>query len=174
MTDAQRNIILIGMPGSGKSTVGVVLAKLLRRDFVDTDLLIQQRAGCTLQQVVDSEGYLALRALEEQAICALQCRGKVIATGGSAPYSEAAMAHLKQDGVVVFLEVDLPTIERRIGDYAARGLAKRPEQSLEDLYEERAVLYRRYADITIDAAMPSQERVAALVADQFQERPASS
>jgi len=159
-----RNVVLIGMPGSGKSTVGVILAKRLGLDFVDTDLLIQQAEGRTLQQIVDSDGYLALRVIEERVICAHECSGTVVATGGSAPYSERAMAHLRAHGTVVFLDVDLPTIARRIGDYATRGLAKRPEQSLADLFEERSVLYARYADLTISAALPAQEQVAALIA----------
>jgi len=164
LPDTQRNIVLIGMPGCGKSTVGVVLAKLLGRAFVDTDLCIQQQQGRTLQQIVDTDGYLELRAIEERTICGLDCRDAVVATGGSAPYSEPAMRHLKTHGTVVFLDVDLQTITRRIGDYASRGLAKRPEQSLADLFEERAVLYRRYADITLDASTPSQDLVAAQIA----------
>jgi len=159
-----RNVVLIGMPGSGKSTVGVILAKQLGFDFIDTDLLIQQAEGRTLQQVVDSDGYLALRATEERVIAALECSGTVVATGGSAPYSEKAMTHLKAHGTVVYLDVDLPTIARRIGDYASRGLAKRPEQTLADLFEERRVLYARYADLTLDAAQPGQEQVAAQIA----------
>ena len=167
MLTPEANIILIGMPGSGKSTVGVVLAKLLVRDFVDTDLLIQRRAGRPLQEIVDADGYLALRTIEEQTICALECRGKVIATGGSVPYGERAMRHLKAHGTVVFLDVDLQTIARRIGDHATRGLAKRPGQSLSDLFHERAALYRRYADLTLAASAPGQEQVAAMVAEQL-------
>jgi len=167
MSAVQKNIVLIGMPGCGKSTVGVVLAKLLGRAFVDTDLCIQQWAGRTLQQIVDTDGYLALRDIEEQTICALDCLDAVVATGGSAPYSERAMCHLKAHGSVVFLDVDLQTITRRIGDYGSRGLAKRPDQSLADLFEERAVLYRRYADLIMDASAPSQEQVAAQIAARF-------
>jgi len=159
-----RNVVLIGMPGSGKSTVGVILAKRLAFDFVDTDLLIQQADGRPLQRIVDEDGYLALRAVEERVISALTCRETVIATGGSAPYSELAMRHLGRFGTIVFLDVDLATITRRIGDYATRGLAKRPEQTLADLFVERRELYTRYADLTVAAAQPGQEAVAEEIA----------
>ncbi len=164
MVRSARNVILIGMPGSGKSTVGVILAKLLACDFVDTDLLIQQADGRPLQRIVDEDGYLALRAIEERVICALECHDTVIATGGSAPYSEQAMHHLGGGGTIVFLDVDLEMITRRIGDYATRGLAKRPEQTLADLFVERRELYTRYADLTVAATEPAQEAVAAQIA----------
>ncbi len=144
------NIVLIGMPGSGKSTVGVLLAKQTAKTFVDTDLLIQSETGRTLQDIVDKDGYLELRRIEKQVLLDLDCRNMVIATGGSAVYSQAAMAHLRTDGVVVFLKVGLETLRNRIKDYGTRGLAKRPEQTLEDLFEERCALYSTYADIAID------------------------
>ncbi len=144
------NIVLIGMPGSGKSKIGVILAKLTSRSFIDTDLLIQAAEGRSLQDIVDQEGYLALRAIEEKVLLGLDCCNHVIATGGSAVYSPTAMAHLKKDGVVVFLDVCLDTIKARVRDLTTRGLAKRPDQSIDDLFAERYVLYRKYADITID------------------------
>ena len=159
MNDRPSNIILIGMPGSGKSTVGVLVAKRLNKAFVDTDLLIQTETGRSLQDIVDKEGYLELRRVEEKVLLDLECRGMVIATGGSAVYSERAMGHLREDGTVVFLEVGLGTLGKRITDYGTRGLAKRPDQSLADLFEERCALYRKHADVTIDADVAGQEGV---------------
>ena len=160
---APSNIVLIGMPGSGKSTIGVILAKLTSRSFIDTDVLIQAAEGRSLQDIVDREGYLALRAIEEKVLLGLDCRDHVIATGGSAVYSQAAMAHLKEDGVVVFLNVSLDTIKARVGDPGTRGLAKRPDQSIDDLFAERYVLYRKYADITIDCTARAHEDACARI-----------
>jgi shikimate kinase len=159
MTEDQANIVLIGMPGSGKSTVGVILAKLTSRDFVDGDVLIQTSQDRSLQDIVDTEGHMALRRIEEEVLVALHCINHVIAPGGSAAYSHAAMTHLKSNGVVIFLDVDLPTLESRIHDFDTRGLAKRPDQTFTDLFEERFALYTKYADITIQCADLTQEEV---------------
>lgn len=159
MPPSPSNIILIGMPGSGKSTVGVLLAKRTGKSFVDTDLLIQTETSRTLQDIVDTDGYLELRRIEEDVLLNLECRGMVIATGGSAVYSDKAMEHLQKDGTVVFLEVGLETLRKRITDYGTRGLAKRSDQSLEDLFIERCALYHEYADVTIDADGTGQEGV---------------
>jgi shikimate kinase len=153
------NIVLIGMPGSGKSTVGIILAKLTSRNFIDTDVLIQISQGRTLQDIVDTEGYMALREVEERTLLKLDCFNHVIATGGSAVYSHAAMAHLKSNGTAVFLNVELAVLEARIHDYATRGLAKRSDQSFEDLFEERFTLYAKYADVTIECKDFTQEEV---------------
>lgn len=161
MTEAPSNIILIGMPGSGKSTVGVMLAKLTFRNFVDTDLLIQSQHNRSLQDIVDTDGYLALRSLEADVLLKLTCRNCVIATGGSAVYSRAALFHLKSDGIVVFLKVDLGTLEARVHDFSTRGLAKRPEQTVADLFAERSALYDSYADITIECKNLTHEAVCA-------------
>jgi shikimate kinase len=161
MCDNSSNIILIGMPGSGKSTVGVILAKLLSLSFLDTDVLIQAQQGRSLQDIVDKDGYLVLRAIEEKALLALACHNHVIATGGSAVYSDVAMKRLKSDGIAVFLNVDLPTLKARVHDYDTRGLAKRPNQSVDDLFTERFALYRKYADITIDCVGLTHEEVCA-------------
>lgn len=116
-----RNLIFIGMPGSGKSTIGVLVAKRLGMGFTDTDLLIQEQAGRTLQEIVDRDGYVALRQIEEQVLLALDVQNQVISTGGSAVYSDAAMQHLKRNGTVVFLDISLETVIHRIGDYSLRG-----------------------------------------------------
>ncbi len=153
------NIILIGMPGAGKSTVGVILAKMTARNFTDTDVLIQLAEGRPLQNIVDRDGHMTLRKIEETVLLGLQCDNHVIATGGSAVYSPAAMEHLQSLGTVVFLDVDLPTLESRIHNFNTRGLAKRSDQSLEDLFHERFALYKKYANITIPCAGLSQEEV---------------
>lgn len=153
------NIVLIGMPGSGKSTVGVILAKKTARAFVDTDVLIQTAENQTLQQIVDQKGHAELRKIEEALLLGLKIKNHVIATGGSAVYSDAAMAHLKSDGIIVFLDADLATLEQRVGDFSARGIAKRPEQSFAQLYAERLELYQKHADITVYCAGMAQEAV---------------
>lgn len=159
MNEKPSNIVLIGMPGSGKSTVGVILAKLTGRDFVDTDVLIQKEEGRSLQDIIDQDGYLALREIEEKTILKLECRRHVIATGGSAVYSRAAMTHLKTDGIAVFLNVDLQTLFTRVKDFETRGLAKRPDQGVADLFSERHALYRKYADMIIDCEGITHETV---------------
>lgn len=167
MIRTRSNVVLIGMPGSGKSTVGVILAKLTSRDFVDSDLLIQTAAGRPLQEIVDHEGYLALRRVEEEVLLGITCRRHVIATGGSAAYSRRAMDHLRSDGVVVFLDADIATLESRVQDFARRGLAKRADQTFADLFAERLPLYRAYADITIGCSGLSHDEVCARIIDEL-------
>jgi len=161
------SVILVGMPGAGKSTLGVMLAKELAKDFVDTDLLIQLRAGQTLQAVLDEQGYQALRALEEETL--LECRftSHIVATGGSAVYSEKGMAHLQSYGTVVYLDVALDELNRRISNYETRGIARRPDQSFEDLFAERKALYERYADIVVDCNGLDQTQALAFVIESL-------
>lgn len=160
------NIVLVGMPGSGKSTVGVVLAKLLSYDFIDTDVLIQSSQRRALQDIVDRDGHLALRKMEEDTLLSLDLHNHVIATGGSAVYSAAAMAHLAAIGTVVFLDVELATLQARVNNLATRGLVRRPGQGLADLFAEREALYRHAADITINCSGMTQEAVCSAIIAQ--------
>ena len=143
------NVILIGMPGCGKSTVGVVLAKVLGMHFCDTDIVIQQREGRKLQDIIDTEGNDAFLRCEEDALLSLSVEETVIATGGSAVYSDAAMRHMKKSGRVVYLQVSEAEIERRLADFAARGVAIKDGMTVRDLYNERIPLYEKYADIVV-------------------------
>ncbi len=154
------NVVLTGMPGAGKSTVGVVLAKRLGYDFLDTDVLIQARQGRRLQAIIDREGLSVFRQIEEAALLSLSCRRTVIATGGSAIYSERAMAALRGEGVIVFLDLPLTELERRVRDMDSRGLVIDPGETFADLYLRRLPLYRRWAEITIDADGRIVEEVA--------------
>ncbi|MET0378430.1 MAG: shikimate kinase [Spongiibacteraceae bacterium] len=157
------NIILIGMPGAGKSTIGLLLAQKLAYPFVDTDKLIEAAEGETLQAIVDQRGHLALRAIEEKILSALNYRAHLIATGGSAVYSQVAMARLKQLGTIIYLQLDFSLLEQRIGNFSARGLVRRKDQSLADLYRERVPLYERYADIAINCDGKSPEVIATAI-----------
>ena len=157
------NIVLIGMPGAGKSTVGVILAKLTGRDFVDTDVLIQLEEGRKLQDIVDADGYQVLREIEERVLLGLTCRHHVVATGGSAAYSEPAMRHLGQSGRVVFLDVDRLTLESRVKDFGSRGLARRADQTFEHIFNERYPLYQRHANIQVSCSGLTPEEVCAAI-----------
>ena len=154
-----QNIVLIGMPGAGKSTVGVILAKYLSKAFVDTDLLIQNRHHRSLQEILDQYGYLKLREFEEQEILRLHVKNAVVATGGSAVYSEKTMNHLKADGKIVYLKLGVNELLNRINNFETRGLARPKEQTFYDLFNQRERLYERYGQITIDCADKSHEEV---------------
>lgn len=158
------NITLIGMPGAGKSTVGIILAKNLGMGFIDTDVLIQMRERRTLQQIMDACGHLGLRAVEECEILDLRVENHVIATGGSAAYSPAAMAHLGRLSTIVFLQAAFDEIKRRIHNFETRGIAKDRNQSFEALFDERQALYRQYAEVTIDCSRLDQEQAAMQIA----------
>lgn len=147
------------MPASGKSTIGEMLAQSLKKDFIDTDTLIEQRHNSSLQAIVDTQGQQALRNIEESVLLNSTYPNHVIATGGSAVYSPKAMAHLKHFGLIVFLDVELNELEKRLHNIHSRGLAKRADQSLADLFAERRPLYQEYADITIDCAGKTREQI---------------
>ena len=143
------NIILIGMPGAGKSTVGVVLAKALGMKFLDVDLLIQEREGALLQELIDTRGVERFLDLERDAICSLDCRGAVIAPGGSCVCREESIAHMRGLGRVVYLQLSLEDVKGRIRNLASRGIALSPGQTLADVYRRRAPLYEKCAHITV-------------------------
>lgn len=144
------NLILIGMPGCGKSTVGVVLAKAANMDFVDSDLVIQREMGMKLSEIIEHHGDDGFRAIENRINAALDVQNSVVATGGSVVYGEEAMHRLKALGKVVYLKLSCTAIAERLGDLHARGVTIRPGWTLRDLYNERCPLYERWADLTID------------------------
>ena len=160
-----KNITLIGMPGSGKSTVGVLLAKTLGYRFLDADLLIQQREGALLQDILDQRGVEGFLDVEEDVIRSLDCTGTIIAPGGSAVCREGAARRLKELGLVVYLHVPLAELERRISNITTRGIAMAPGQTLADVYAIREPLYRKYADLTVDVTGQNtlEETVAAVL-----------
>lgn len=143
------NIVLIGMPGAGKSTVGVVLAKRLGFQFVDSDLVIQDKYGKLLHELIEEHGVEGFWKIENDVNASLNMRKSVIATGGSAVYGEEAMEHLRQIGIVVYLQLPFAEVEERLGDLNARGVTLRPGQTLADLYAERIPLYEKYAHVTV-------------------------
>ena len=163
------NIILIGMPGAGKSTVGVVLAKRLGMRFVDSDLLIQETYGKLLHELIAEHGNEGFRRLEEEVNAGLNVQGCVVATGGSAVYGEKAMEHLREIGRVVYLQLPFPAIEARLGDLNERGVSMAPGQTLKDLYKERIPLYERYADETIDCEGKSLQSVMLEIAQRYED-----
>ncbi len=143
------NIVLLGMPGSGKSTVGVLLAKRLRKRFVDTDLLIQEQERRLLCEIIQEEGIERFIEIENQVNASLQAEQSVIAPGGSAVYGTEAMAHFKEIGEIVYLKLSYESVAKRLGSLAKRGVVLRPGQDLRALYEERCPLYERYADYVV-------------------------
>ena len=144
------NVTLIGMPGSGKSTIGVILAKALRYEFLDSDLLIQEQEGKLLREIIAEVGDDGFLKIENQVNRDIQCENAVISPGGSVIYCEEAMEHLKSIGKVIYLKLSLESLSKRLGNLKGRGVLLKDGQSLKDLYEERIPLYEKYADITID------------------------
>lgn len=144
------NVVLIGMPGCGKSTCGVLAAKTLCMDFVDTDLVLQQKEQMPLQMIINAKGNEYFAAAEESAVSSLNVRNAVIATGGSVVYSDKAMAHLGKDALVIYLRISPETMLARISNMDSRGILLRDGETVEAMYEERTALYERYADRTID------------------------
>jgi shikimate kinase len=164
--DCALNIILIGMPGAGKSTVGVLLAKRLGYQFIDTDLLLQTRHHCRLQEIIAREGLAAFKQIEEDVLCSLATSHSVVATGGSAVYSERAMAHLMQLGQLVFIDIPLDELLTRVNDMDSRGLVIGPEETYQHLYFERQPLYKKYAEVSVAGGGLTVEAVAAAIEQQ--------
>lgn len=152
-----KNVVLIGMPGSGKSTVGVLLAKSLVMSFVDTDLLIQRKFSKSLCDIIEADGVDAFIEKENGVIAETEFENSVIATGGSAVYGKEAMQKLKGNSVVVYLKVDCRELEKRINNIHTRGIAMKDGTTVSQLYSLRAGLYERYADFTLDCTSLSPE-----------------
>lgn len=148
----EKNIILIGMPGAGKSTVGVVLAKVLGYDFIDSDLVIQAKTGKKLFEIINEKGIDGFLEIENKINAELDVKNSVIATGGSVIYGEEAMEHLKSIGTVIYLDVNYKSLEKRLGNLLKRGVAIRSGNTLLDLYNERVPLYKKYADLSVSEA----------------------
>ena len=144
------NIVLIGMPASGKSTVGVILAKVLGKKFIDTDLVIQQREDALLADIIKEKGVKGFMKSEEEAILSVDENNTVIATGGSAVYGEKAMEHLKENGTVIYLKVEKAELFKRLKNIKERGVVLKQGETLEEMYDNRSVLYEKYADIIIE------------------------
>jgi shikimate kinase len=163
MSEQKTNLVLIGMAGAGKSTVGPLLARMLSFDFVDVDDLIEVDQQQSLQELVDRHGPAWFRLLEERILLGLELQHHVIATGGSAVYGEAGMRHLQRSGLLVYLDVPLAVLAARVGDMESRGLAREKGQSFAQLFAEREPLYRRYADVRIGCAGKSVAEICAAI-----------
>lgn len=147
-----KNIVLIGMPACGKSTLGVVLAKTLGRGFIDTDLIIQQQQKRLLQDIINTDGLEHFLDCERDAVLSVICENCVIATGGSVVFREDAIEHLKENGTVVFIDVPVEKLEKRLSNIRTRGVAADKGETVAEIYSERLPLYKKYADITLDAS----------------------
>jgi shikimate kinase len=163
------NIVLIGMPGVGKSTIGVVLAKVLGYQFVDADLLIQEAEGKLLSELIEEHGTDGFIEIENRVNSQIQTHRSVIATGGSVVYGKEAMEHLKSIGTVVYLKQNLRVLQRRLRNLKGRGVVLKEGQTLVDLYKERTVLYEKYADITVDQYKQSIEQTLKAVRKALEE-----
>lgn len=163
------NIVLIGMPGAGKSTVGVVLAKHMGRRFLDSDLVIQEKTGKLLHEIISEKGLEGFLAVENEINSGLEKNGSVIATGGSVIYGQQAMDHLRQTGTVVYLKLSFEEIRSRLGDLKKRGVALKEGQTLRDLYEERIPLYEKYADFILECDRKSIRTIVEELAEALEQ-----
>ena len=164
-----RNIVMIGMPGCGKSTLGVLLAKALMMDFVDTDLIMQNRFGKPLQQLVDELGTEGFSRAEEECICSLNLKNTVIATGGSVALEECAMEYLAGNGLIVFVKLTYETIESRLKNISTRGITLEKGQSLRDLYDYRQPYYHRWGQIVVEADGQDIEQTVEMLVKMLRE-----
>ena len=164
------NVVLIGMPGAGKSTVGVLLAKSLLKDFVDTDLIIQHKEGSALCKIMEKTGVKGFIDLENKIIASCSFENSVVATGGSAVYGEEAMKNLKKNGVIVYLRVSCDELERRIHNIQTRGIAMEKGTTIKDLFEERRPLYEKYADITVDCDKLTAEQCVSEIVSKVESK----
>ena len=163
------NVILIGMSGAGKSTLGVLLAKALGKHFVDTDILIQQSTGKLLQEIIDGEGTARFLEIEEEILSSQALTNTVIATGGSAVYSDKAMKALKQNGIAVYLKVEFDALAKRLSNITTRGIVFKGSADLQAVYAERLPLYEQYADITVPSTDRDVESTLAEIIDKIKE-----
>jgi shikimate kinase len=161
-----RNIALIGMPGSGKTTIGALLAKDLRKPFIDTDLLIQKSRGMLLQDIICESGIDDFMTTEEKIVLDLNTEDSVIATGGSVIYSDAAMNHLRATSLIIYLQITCEEIKRRLHNPKKRGIVRKRGQTLMDLYKERTPKYKKYADITVDCSTKEIEDIVRIVEEK--------
>ncbi len=164
-----KNVVLIGMPGCGKSTVGVVLAKVLGYRFLDSDLLIQESENRLLHDIIEQEGIDGFEEIENRVNASINVKKSVIATGGSVVYGKQAMEHLKKIGIVVYINLPYNEINHRLGNLEQRGVAIRKNQTLKDLYNERVPLYEKYADIIINEENLTISQTALLIRDKLKE-----
>lgn len=165
------NITLIGMPASGKSSVGVVLAKRLGKKFVDTDIVIQEKYGKLLKELIEEHGDEGFREIEDEVNAGLDLDNCIISPGGSVVYGENAMRHLKEISVIIYLELSYTAIKSRLGDLRERGITLKEGQSLKDLYLERVPLYEKYADITVNEMKKSLAKTIDEICERLGEKP---
>lgn len=165
-----KNIVLIGMPGAGKSTIGVVLAKRVGLNFVDSDLVIQEKEGKLLSQIIAEVGNEGFIEVENRVNATLDCKDCVIATGGSVVYGKEAMNHLKEIGTVVYLKLGYEELTKRLGNLKDRGVVLKENQTLKDLYDERTKLYDEYADIAFECDKKSIEQIVIELTDLITDR----
>lgn len=166
----RKNVILIGMPGVGKSTAGVVLAKLLGYKFIDADLLIQEQEGRLLHEIIEQEGTEGFLSIENRVNAGIETEGSIIATGGSVVYGQEAMEHLREIGTVVYLKISYETLEKRLHNIKGRGVVLKDGQTLRDLYEERIPLYEKYADIVVDQEQRDVEQTIEQIAAALEQK----
>ena len=167
MVSEKSNIVLVGMAGAGKSSVGRLLARKLGRKFIDTDVLLAKSQDNSLQRLIDTLGPDQFKRIEEEILLKVDVRNHVIATGGSSIYSGPGMAHLENEGIIVFLKVRVSVLKERVGDTAERGLVKNHWQSFEDLYSERLPLYKQHSEITVECSQLDHEEVCNLIVEEL-------